>query len=122
MKTNYVPRRAGLKRWLKGAPDYILDVLNVANCADHYVVFLGKQFIFHIKDGIADDGPDEFGNTHVAVLFMSDEPSSSQGVSIWDTMTAYNQATYRYNHKHRRIRWKDLPDTIRKHVISRATL
>lgn len=112
----YTPRRANLKRWLEGAPDYVLDVFdNKGKTADRYdVLFTGPDFLLR-------DGSTEYKDTYVPYLSMSDAPSHPQGVSMWGEMTAYDAARYRFRVGHRRIRWLDLPEHIRKHVVARAT-
>lgn len=101
---HYRPRRAG-KRWLEGAPDYVLDCFdNKGQTADRYTVLFGGTFL------------DEWclQNRQNHCLDMSEAPSSAQGVSMW----GYTPTHWRPSH--RRVRWLDLPEHIRNHVIMRA--
>jgi hypothetical protein len=117
----YRPRRAG-SRWLEGAPAYIFDVFDDKGVGDRYTVFFGADFIYHVaKDGKIGQGSDQYANTYLAYLGMSGAPSHPQGISQWGELEAYQTAMYRYRNKNRRIRWLDLPEHIRNHVIARAT-
>jgi hypothetical protein len=51
---------------------------------------------------------------------MSENPSHPQGVSMWSEYPAYQMAIWRTNKRRNRIRWLNLPEYIRKHVIARA--
>jgi hypothetical protein len=106
----YTPRRAG-KRWLENAPEYVLDVLdNKGETADRYTVIFGGSLLSEY-DGVV----------YVQVLDMSDAPTHPQGVSMWSEYPARHIAPFRYREGHRRIRWNDLPENIRQHVIARVT-
>lgn len=106
MGRKYTPRRAG-KRWQESAPAYVLDCFDDKGDGDRYTVFFTGEFL--ITDGT-------FKGTHVPYLGMSEH----LGISQWGELDAYQCANYRYAKKHRRVRWLDLPDQIRKHVIARA--
>lgn len=114
---SYTPRRANKKRWLEAAPEYILDVLdNKGKSADRYtVLFTGTLLIRGSTAG------SRRTDVIVQYLGMSDAPSHPQGVSMWGEMLAHVAAAYRYRCSHDRIRWLDLPEHIRNHVIARAT-
>lgn len=115
MATNYTPRRAGKKRWLEGAPGYILDVLdNRGKTTDRYTVLFTAQFLIPRTYR-------RFANTTVQYLGMSDSPTHPQGFSQWGELSAADAAAYRYRSGKHRIRWLDLPEHIRKHVQFRAT-
>lgn len=117
----YCPRRASVKRWLAEAPDYVLDIFDDKRTTDRYTVFFGVPLCYSIsKEGVPLLGPDEFSNTYIQYLSMSDAPSHPQGISLWGEMKAYEAANYRYHNKHRRIKWVDLPWHIRLHVQARA--
>ncbi len=106
--STYTPRRAG-KRWREGAPDYILDCFDDKTEGDRYtVMFTGKLLIRYARD------------VYVQYLGMSGAPEHPQGVSMWGEMKAHEAAAYRYRNGHRRVRWLDLPEHIRKHVCSRV--
>lgn len=95
MTRTYTPRRAG-KKWLEGAPEYILDVMdNGGKSADRYMVFFtGKDFLV----------PDTFANTAIQYLDLSAYPSHPQGISIWGDMTAYMTVCYRRRFRRHRIK------------------
>ena len=110
----YTPRRASLKRWLEGAPDYVLDCFDDKRTGDRYTVMFTGRLLEHY-------GEDKtFANTYVQYLNMSGAPSHPQGVSMWGELKAYEAAAYRYHNHHRRIRWNDLPEHIKAHVRARA--
>lgn len=124
MARTYSPRRASKTRWLAGAPDYVLDVMDHPDSADRYTVLFTFPLAYALdRAGIAlpNGQKGEFGRTWIQYLGMSDAPSHPQGISQWGEMAAYKAANYRYANKHRRIRWADLPEHIQKHVIARAT-
>jgi hypothetical protein len=111
MTDEYTPRRAG-KRWLDGAPNYILDVFDDRGHGDRYTVLFTKALSPSTGD---------FADTSIAYLGMSGAPTHPQGISMWGEMTAYQAVQYRYSNGHRRIKWSALPENIRAHVIARAT-
>lgn len=103
--TTYRPRRA-TKRWLEGAPEYILDVFDWGpECVDRYWVLFGGSLL----------EPALLDLRKVFALSMSAQPDHPMGVSMWGETPA------RYRPAHRRIRWLDLPENIRAHVVRRAT-
>lgn len=111
MSRKYTPRRFGA-RWSAEAPAYVLDVLdNKGKTADRYTVLFTGPLL--ITDGT-------YAGTHVPYLGMSGAPTHPQGFSQWGEMSAYNASTYRYASGKDRIRWLDLPEHIRAHVIARA--
>lgn len=118
----YRPRRFG-KRWSEGAPDYVLDCFDDKGDGERYTVMFGGEFIFHTtKEGPCGEGPDTYANTYVQYLGMNDCPTHpSHGISMWGELAAHQAAAYRYRVKHRRVRWLDLPQHIRDHVVARAT-
>lgn len=116
----YTPRRASVKRWLEGAPDYILDILdNGGKTADRYTILFGGDFIFHTHDdGRILTGGDEYRNTYVQYLAMGE---GGRDVSLWCEMPAWDAANYRYRCKHHRVRWDSLSAETQAHIIARAT-
>lgn len=108
--SSYTPRRASLKRWLEDAPPYILDVFDSKGSGDRYTVFF---------TGYPIEG-DTLAHTRIQFLGMDDHPTHPQGISQWGEMSGYDCANYRYKTGKQRIRWLDLPEAIRQHVISRA--
>jgi hypothetical protein len=116
MGRKYTPRRAGL-RWREGAPDYIMDCFdNKGQTADRYTVFFaGDRGTFHVNHaGPICGGPDEYGNTYVFAMHMSEYPTHPQGVGMTAGFKAYEAAEFRYRFKHRRVRWLDLPMQVRQ--------
>ena len=108
----YTPRRAS-KRWLEGAPDYVLDCFDTKDCGDRYTVVFGKEFMNHVPNYPG-------GDYWLSYLAMSDAPTHPQGISLWGEMASHQIAAYRYRNHHRRVRWNDLPEHIREHVVARA--
>jgi hypothetical protein len=100
----YRPRRSS-KRWTEQAPEYVLACYdNKGKTCDRYIILFGGSFY------------DEEMGRNVQYLAMSGEPSHPQGVSMWGEMPAYNRAACG---KH--VRWLDLPENIRNHVVARAS-
>ena len=101
----YKPRRAG-KRWLEEAPEYILDVFdNKGKTIDRYTVLFGGSML---EDSLVE-------SRKVYCLDMSSDPTHPWfGVSMWGECDAA------WRPSHERIRWLDLPEHIRKHVIWRV--
>lgn len=121
----YTPRRAS-RRWLDGAPAYVLDVLdNKGKTADRYTVLFTFPLAWaYERDGVTpvpNGGRGAYARTYIPYLGMSGAPTHPQGVSMWGEMTAHDAASYRYRCKHQRIKWADLPENIKAHVIARAT-
>lgn len=111
MNHKYIPRRAGKKRWLQNAPEYVLDCFDDPRTCDRYTVLFTANLL--VTDGT-------FAGTFVQGLGMSGAPSHPQGVSQWFELKAHQAADYRYRNHHRRVKWMDLPEHIRAHVIGRA--
>lgn len=101
----YRPRRAS-KRWSEGAPEYVLACYDTGpdKALDRYTVLMGGSLWYP-----------EMGR-NVDYLAMSDAPTHPQGLSQWGGMPAMNRQACG---KH--VRWLDLPEHIRKHVVARAT-
>jgi len=113
MANTYTPRRAA-KRWLAGAPEYILDVFDhPPYAADRYTVFLSGPYLYP-QDGRT------YANGRVSYLGMSSNPAHPQGVSQWGEMSAHEQSVYRRANARFRVAWSSLPEHIRAHVIARA--
>ena len=112
MRHQYTPRRATLNRWLVDAPEWVLDVFYHKDFADCYTVFIGG-------DMLASEGR-TYANTCVSYLGMSDNPDNPRGFSQWDALAAWEWSKYRNaNARRHRVRWLDLPENVRAHVISR---
>ena len=105
--SQYTPRRASLKRWLEGAPDYILDVMDSKCDGERYtVMFTGAL--------LSSDGT--YSGTFIPYLSLS----ASLYVARRGKMSASGCAAYRYRAKHQRIRWLDLPENARALIVSHA--
>lgn len=99
----YRPRRSS-KRWLEQAPEYVLAVYdNRGRTADRYTVLFGGSLY-----------SPEMGS-NVQCLSMCEVPTHPQGISMWGE--AYTGDRARFG---RHIRWLDLPQNVREHVIGRA--
>jgi hypothetical protein len=97
----YRPRRSSA-RWLENAPEYVLACFdNGGKTCDRYTVMLGGSMW----------GPEMGRNVHY--LAMSHAPT--QGFSQFGEMPAHNRRGFG-----RHIRWLDLPNHIRQHVIDRV--
>lgn len=104
MAGTWKPRRAG-KRWLEGAPEYVLDCFdNKGKTADRYTVLFGGSLL---ENELLKLRRNQY-------LGMSDAPNCPLGVSMW------GECDGAWRPSHERIRWMDLPEHIRKHVIARA--
>lgn len=102
---SYKPRRAS-KRWLDQAPEYILDCFdNKGKTADRYTVLFGGTLF----------EPKLLKERKVMFLGLSEAPSHPMGVSMWGECDAA------WRPSHQRVRWLDLPENVRNHVIARAT-
>ena len=102
MNRKYTPRRAR-QRWLEGAPEYVLDVWDWGpKTPDRYTVLFGGSLL----------EPSLLEHREVHCLHFSE---GGRGFSSWDSMNAYDRPS------HLRIRWLDLSEDSRKHVINRAT-
>lgn len=105
MKTKeYTPRRANLKRWLAGAPDYVLDVFrNPAYPAEGLEVWLT----------LTNGGPD-YASTWVCGCAMN--LSGTMGNSL--ELRAYDLAAYRYRNARHRIPWSEVPEAGKQWVAT----
>jgi hypothetical protein len=102
---SYKPRRA-TKRWQEAAPEFVLDCFdNKGKTADRYTVLFGGSLL----------EPLLLKERKVHFLAMSDAPTHPQGVSMWGEIDAFRRLP------HERVRWLDLPEHIRAHVVDRAT-
>jgi hypothetical protein len=100
----YRPRRAR-QQWLEGAPPYVLDVLGPSNARGDFM-----EYDILIWDGVLG----EYKDTQIDALDIS-----ANGASCWWGLDAYDMAQYRYRNGKRRMKWADLPETIKKTVINR---
>lgn len=109
--SKYSPRRASKKRWLQDAPEYVLDCFDDPRTIDRYTVMFAPP---------VSESDGTFAGTHIAGLAMSGAPSPPQGFSQWFELRAWQAVNYRYRNKRYRVRWLDLPENIRQHVVMRA--
>ena len=102
---NYKTRRA-VKRWLDSAPEYVLDCFdNKGKITDRYTVLFGGSLL----------DPALLKDRKVFILGMSGAPTHPQGISMWGESSAA------WRPSRERVKWLDLPENIRNHVVSRAT-
>ncbi len=110
MARHYTPRRAGA-RWREEAPAYILDCFDDQKSGERYTIFFAAPFV----------SGETYANARIPYLGMSDAPTHPQGISMWGELDAYQASAYRYSNGRHRVRWLDLPEHIRAHIIARAT-
>jgi hypothetical protein len=95
------PRRAS-KYWLFGAPEYVLDCFK---CDYTYLVLFGGSLL----------DPNLLKDRKVHFLELNDMPTNPwYGVSTWGEVEAS------YRPAHRRVRWLDLPENVRQHIVWRV--
>ncbi|MFK4136742.1 hypothetical protein ACI2KR_31415 [Pseudomonas luteola] len=105
MSIAYRPRRARA-HWVEGAPEYILSCHdNGGKTVDRYTIFFGGTLL------------DEklCRNRSVSFLALSDNPSHPMGFSQWGECLSANRDACG-----KKIRWLDLPESIRNHIVARA--
>lgn len=103
----YKPRRAW-SRWLEDAPEYILAVYDLGpKHNDRYTVLFGGSL----------NDPLLLKDRMVLSLGFNDCPTSpNMGVSMWGEVFARDR-----DGLGKKIKWLDLPEHLRNHVIARAT-
>lgn len=103
MAKEYKPKRAS-QRWLEGAPEYVRSCFDSGGkYSERYTVtFCGSLW-------------EPSMGRKVQMLGMSAYPSHPQGISLWGEVDA------NWGPSHQKVRWLDLPESIRNHVIARAT-
>lgn len=105
--TPWYPKRSRA-RWREGAPAYICDVFDSRGPGERYTVFFtGEGWIGEM-------------DPRVPFLGMDNSPTHPQGISMWGELKPHEFAAYRRHFGRHRIRWCDLPEHIRAHVIARA--
>ena len=104
MRNPYRPRRAN-KRWMKDAPDYILSVHDHPNFVDRYTIY----FVPNTNDYT------NRADCDILYLACNDSPTHPQGFSMFG---AVNATQRQLDH---RVKWLDLPENVRKHVMERYT-
>lgn len=109
----YSPRRAS-KKWLEGAPPYILDCFDHPQYADRFTIWFAGSQAYHLKkDGGTGQGPDQCHNTVLTGLGTSEHGGTSGALEY----RAHDVAQFRYRNSHRRVRWLDLPEATRNLAI-----
>ena len=99
----YKPRRAS-KRWLEGAPEYVLDCFDTGWCDRYAILFGGRLF----DDNLLKD-------RKILFLGLSDNPEHPAfGYSMWgECDAAWRPSKWR-------VRWLDLPENVRNHIVKRV--
>ena len=109
----YTPRRASLKRWLASAPVHILDCFDDGeNCqhADRFtILFTGPGYLM-----TKGDGPRTYASAIIPYLACSERPNHPQGFGQYGEFSASQAAAFRYRNGKRRVRWLNLPESVRK--------
>ena len=101
----YRPRRANVRRWLEGAPGYVLSVHdNGGKTADRYTVAFGGRLW------------DPAMGSYVFILCMSGAPYHPQGVC----MSGEIDSGDRDRCLGRKIRWTDLPEPCQRAAVAWA--
>jgi len=104
------PRRAR-SQWREAAPDYFLDCFDHPKRNDRYTILFGGEL----------RGRNDNGATWINYLACSANPTSPVGFSQWGEFTDSDARNYRYASSRQRIRWLDLPEHVRAHIVARAT-
>lgn len=104
----YNPPRAR-KRWLEGAPEYVLACYDAGEkVGDRYTVLIGGSLAYDPKTN---------HNRRIQYLGMNGQPTHpAHGVSQWGEIESHHRTGMRG-----KCRWSDLPEHIQKHIISRCT-
>ena len=96
MNRKYTPRRASLKRWLSGAPDYVLDVFrNPAYPHDGLEIWITET-----------NGGPNYADTWVSGVALN--LSGTMGCSM--EYRAHELAAHRYRSGRFRIPWSEVPE------------
>lgn len=95
----YRPRRA-TKRWLVGAPPYVFDCFDHKKGLERYTILLG--------------GP-EFWQESMGrnLQYLG---TCATGISV----SQFGECSASFRPAHHRVRWLDLPEKLRAHIISRC--
>lgn len=101
---NYTPRRASLTRWLKSAPEYILDVFKLKD-GSHEFLFTGDRML---NSGNASR---TYANTQIQGWYEHEG---------WFHLSAHECAAYRRRMGKRRVKWLDVPERLRITVIQKV--
>ena len=111
-RDTYTPRRAS-RRWLDGAPAYVLDVIRDGPAKSPH----GYSILF--TGDLYERKP--YASAYINGLEINNAPTHpAYGVSLWFELQAYQAAAYRHRAKHRRVRWLDVPAELRAHIQARA--
>lgn len=112
MARHYTPRRSS-QRWLAGAPDYVLDVIDGgAQYADRYTILFTFPIAYTLNRDGSTGGKGRSADTWIPYLGTSE----TLAVSGHGEMRAHEAASYRYAKKHKRMKWADLPEVVRRFV------
>jgi len=95
----YTAKKA-TKKWLEGAPDYVLCIYDHPDFADRYTIVFG---------GKMQEGDGTFAGAWLPALGTSESGHVSGSIEF----KAWELGTYRTANYHRQIRWRDLPLGVR---------
>ncbi len=103
MTRPYIPRRSSA-RWLVDAPDYVLACYDLGEkIFDRYTILIGGRLR---APGMG---------RNVECITMSESPMHPLGLSQFGDMPSADRGSLG-----RKVRWLDLPQPIRTHIISRC--
>ncbi len=105
MTRKYTPRRASKERWLKGAPEYVLDCFRQRGTDGFDVLFTGSLLGTFVNE------PQDFAHVYVMGLDVS-----PKGARCSFQLNSFDAARFRYHNAHRRIKWSELPAAVRESV------
>ena len=103
--------RPAPRRWLEGAPDYVIDVYA------HPAFFARYSVILSSEDMRWCDYRDDW---LIPSLALSIDPEDPRGVNQWCWDTLRDLRVWRWANRRRRIRWADLPENVRAAVVRRV--
>lgn len=99
MSREYQPKRAS-GRWLEGAPSYVYDCFDHKKGLERYTILLG--------------GPDFWQPAMGRTLQYLGTCSSGIAISL------FGECSSAFRPSQHRVRWADLPEELRKHIIGRC--
>lgn len=95
----YRPRRAR-SHWLVGAPPYVFDCFDHKKGTERFTILLGGPEFWEEKMGRC----------------MHYLGTCSTGIAY----SLFGECSSNFRPAHHRVRWLDLPEALRKHIISRC--
>ena len=101
------------KRWLEGAPEYVTAVRDSGpKTGDRWTVFIGGSLSLTAKDPI---NQPQFDDVEEYLGMNNDPTHPSFGISQWGECRRGQR-----RNSGKTIRWLDLPEHIREHVVMRC--